>query len=80
MQTRDAFYISTGTVYALCAGVVVAEIQKNLDTTYRLYDYNRLGLDGKMRELHIEDCLNVIAIMVQVQNEYPPKIFGQING
>lgn len=57
----DAFYIPAGTVHALCSGVVVAEIQQNSDTTYRLYDYGRPGLDGKLRELHIEDSLNVIA-------------------
>lgn len=57
----DAFYIPAGTVHALCAGVVVAEIQQNSDTTYRIYDYNRPGLDGKPRELHIEDSLNVTA-------------------
>lgn len=57
----DTFYIPAGTVHALCAGVLVAEIQQNSDTTYRLYDYNRPGLDGKPRELHVEDSLNVIA-------------------
>lgn len=57
----DAFYIPAGTVHALCSGVLVAEIQQNSDTTYRLYDYNRLGLDGLPRELHVEDSLNVIA-------------------
>ena len=57
----DTFYIPAGTVHALGAGVLVAEIQQNSDTTYRLYDYDRLGLDGKPRELHIEDSLNVIA-------------------
>ncbi len=61
VKAGDAFYIPAGTVHALCAGVVVAEIQQNSDTTYRLYDYNRPGLDGNMRELHIEDSLNVIA-------------------
>ncbi|QAY66712.1 type I phosphomannose isomerase catalytic subunit [Paenibacillus protaetiae] len=61
VKAGDAFYIPAGTVHALCAGVVVAEIQQNSDTTYRLYDYNRPGLDGKLRELHIEDSLNVIA-------------------
>lgn len=61
VSAGDAFYIPAGTVHALCAGVVVAEIQQNSDTTYRLYDYNRPGLDGKLRELHIEDSLNVIA-------------------
>ncbi|WP_028545990.1 type I phosphomannose isomerase catalytic subunit [Paenibacillus taiwanensis] len=61
VQAGDSFYIPAGTVHALCAGVVVAEVQQNSDTTYRLYDYDRPGLDGKPRELHIEDSLNVIA-------------------
>lgn len=59
VQAGDSFYIPAGTVHALCAGVLVAEIQQNSDTTYRLYDYNRPGLDGKPRELHIEDSLRV---------------------
>ncbi|MGM0880233.1 MAG: type I phosphomannose isomerase catalytic subunit [Bacillota bacterium] len=61
VEAGDAFYIPAGTVHALCSGVVVAEIQQNSDTTYRLYDYDRPGLDGQLRELHIEDSLNVIA-------------------
>lgn len=61
VATGDTFYIPAGTVHALCAGVVVAEIQQNSDTTYRLYDYNRPGLDGKPRDIHIEDSLNVTA-------------------
>ncbi|CAM3627873.1 type I phosphomannose isomerase catalytic subunit [Cohnella lubricantis] len=61
VEAGDTFYIPAGTVHALCAGVLVAEIQQNSDTTYRLYDYDRPGLDGKPRELHIEDSLNVTA-------------------
>ncbi|GAA3402838.1 type I phosphomannose isomerase catalytic subunit [Paenibacillus hodogayensis] len=61
VQAGDSFYIPAGTVHALCAGVLVAEIQQNSDTTYRLYDYDRPGLDGRPRELHIEDSLNVTA-------------------
>ncbi|WP_080836409.1 type I phosphomannose isomerase catalytic subunit [Cohnella massiliensis] len=61
VKAGDTFYIPAGTVHALCSGVLVAEIQQNSDTTYRLYDYDRPGLDGKPRELHIEDSLNVIA-------------------
>lgn len=60
-EAGDSFYIPAGTVHALGAGVLVAEIQQNSDSTYRLYDYDRLGLDGKPRELHIDDSLNVIA-------------------
>ncbi|MCM3783359.1 class I mannose-6-phosphate isomerase [Neobacillus mesonae] len=59
VEAGDSFFIPAGTVHALCAGVVVAEIQQNSDTTYRIYDYNRPGLDGNPRELHIEDSLNV---------------------
>lgn len=61
VQAGDSFYIPAGTVHALGAGVLVAEVQQNSDTVYRLYDYNRPGLDGKPRELHIEDSLEVIA-------------------
>ncbi|MCZ8523942.1 MULTISPECIES: type I phosphomannose isomerase catalytic subunit [Paenibacillus] len=61
VEAGDSFYIPSGTVHALGAGVLVAEIQQNSDSTYRLYDYDRLGLDGNPRELHIEDSLNVIA-------------------
>lgn len=61
VSVGDTFYIPAGTVHALCAGVVVAEIQQNSDTTYRIFDYNRPGLDGKPRELHVEDSLNVTA-------------------
>lgn len=61
VQSGDSFYIPAGTVHALGAGILLAEIQQNSDTTYRLYDYDRLGLDGKLRPLHIEDSLHVIA-------------------
>lgn len=61
VKAGDSFYIPAGTVHALGSGVLVAEVQQNSDTVYRLYDYDRPGLDGKPRELHIEDSLNVIA-------------------
>jgi mannose-6-phosphate isomerase len=49
-----------GMVHAIGAGIVVAEIQQNSDLTFRLYDYNRLGLDGKPRPLHVKDALAVM--------------------
>lgn len=61
VKAGDSFYIPAGTVHALGAGVLVAEVQQNSDIVYRLFDYSRPGLDGKPRELHIEDSLNVIA-------------------
>jgi mannose-6-phosphate isomerase len=61
VEAGDSFYIPAGTVHALKSGVLVAEIQQNSDTTYRLFDYHRPGLDGQPRELHIEDSLQVIS-------------------
>ena len=48
----DVFYIPAGRVHAICSGILLAEIQQSSDVTYRIFDYNRLGLDGKPRELH----------------------------
>lgn len=56
----DVINIPAGLVHSIGKGIVLAEIQQNSDITYRLYDYNRLGLDGKKRELHIEKSLDVI--------------------
>jgi mannose-6-phosphate isomerase len=59
VKTGDTFYIEAGTVHAIGAGALVAEIQENSNITYRLYDYNRIGKDGKKRELHVEKSLKV---------------------
>ncbi|SHF01981.1 mannose-6-phosphate isomerase, type 1 [Caldanaerobius fijiensis DSM 17918] len=56
----DVFDVPSGMIHALGAGVVVAEIQQNSDTVYRVYDWNRVGLDGKPRELHVQKALDVI--------------------
>ena len=56
----DCIFIPAGTVHALGEGLLVAEIQQASDTTYRLFDWNRVGADGKPRELHIEQALEVI--------------------
>jgi mannose-6-phosphate isomerase len=53
----DCFYIPSGTVHALGAGLVVAEVQETSDTTYRAYDWGRAGLDGRPRQLHVEEAL-----------------------
>jgi mannose-6-phosphate isomerase len=56
----DCIFIPAGTVHALGAGLLVAEIQQASDTTFRLFDWNRVGADGKSRELHIDQALDVI--------------------
>lgn len=60
VKKGDSFYLPAGTVHALGKGLLIAEIQQNSDTTYRVFDYERPGLDGQLRELHLEDALNVI--------------------
>lgn len=57
VRKGDMVNIPAGMVHALTAGAVIAEVQQNADMTYRLYDYNRLGFDGKPRELHVKDSL-----------------------
>ncbi len=55
----DVFFIEAGTIHAIGAGIVIAEIQQNSNVTYRVYDYGRLGVDGKPRDLHIEKACMV---------------------
>ena len=50
-------FLPSGRVHAIGAGNVIFEIQQNSDTTYRVFDWNRVGLDGKPRELHVEQSL-----------------------
>lgn len=55
----DVFFIESGTIHAIGAGILICEIQQNSNCTYRVYDYDRRGADGKPRELHIEKALAV---------------------
>ncbi len=59
-KAGDCIFIPAGTVHALGAGLVVAEIQQASDTTFRLYDWNRVDASGKGRPLHIEQAMDVI--------------------
>ena len=56
----DCIFMPAGTVHALGGGILVAEVQQSSDTTFRLFDWNRLGTDGRPRELHIEQGLDAI--------------------
>jgi mannose-6-phosphate isomerase len=60
VKPGDCMFLRSGRVHALGAGSVIFEIQQNSDTTYRVFDWNRVGLDGKPRELHIEKSLRSI--------------------
>lgn len=55
----DVFFIEAGTLHAIGSGILIAEIQQNSDLTYRVFDYGRLGADGKPRDLHIDKAVEV---------------------
>ncbi|MBE6689308.1 MAG: mannose-6-phosphate isomerase [Ruminococcaceae bacterium] len=57
VKAGECYFIPAGMVHAIGAGILIAEIQQNSDTTYRLYDYDRVDKDGNKRQLHIEDAL-----------------------
>lgn len=59
VKKGDVFFIEAGTLHAIGKGILIAEIQQNSNTTYRVYDYGRIGADGKPRELHAEKALDV---------------------
>jgi len=75
VKKGDAYFIGTGTVHAIGAGVVLAEIQQTSDITYRIYDYNRPGVDGNLRELHTDLALDAINFKnVKTQLDYSEKL------
>jgi mannose-6-phosphate isomerase len=57
VRAGDAMFLPSGRVHAIGAGLVIFEIQQNSDTTFRVFDWNRLGLDGRPRELHVAESL-----------------------
>lgn len=71
VKTGDAMFLPSGRVHAVGAGLVIFEIQQNSDTTYRVFDWNRVGLDGKPRELHVAQSLASIDF-----NDFEPALFG----
>lgn len=68
VQAGDVFYLPAGRVHAICGGILLAEVQQSSDVTYRIYDYNRPGMDGKPRELHTE--LAAEALDYRVEDQY----------
>ncbi|WMJ22070.1 class I mannose-6-phosphate isomerase [Paludicola sp. MB14-C6] len=59
VKKGDVFFIDAGTLHAIGSGILIAEIQQNSNTTYRIYDYGRVGVDGKPRELHVDKAIDV---------------------
>lgn len=59
VKKGDCFFIEAGTIHAIGAGIVICEIQQSSNSTYRVYDFGRKGVDGKPRELHIDKAVDV---------------------
>jgi mannose-6-phosphate isomerase len=60
VKAGDAFYIPAGTLHAIGAGIIIFETQQASDLTYRIFDWNRVGPDGKPRELHVQKAADVL--------------------
>ena len=59
VKKGDCYFIPAGTIHAICEGCLICEIQQNSNITYRVYDYGRVGADGKERQLHVDKALDV---------------------
>ena len=73
VKKGDVLFIESGTLHAIGKGILIAEIQQNSNVTYRVYDYGRVGKDGKKRDLHIEKALAVTSRVpiIKSGSEYP---------
>ena len=74
VQKGDVFFIPSGTLHAICKGIVIAEVQQNSNVTYRVYDYGRVGADGKPRALHIEQALAVTDLRPAPALDFAPHL------
>jgi mannose-6-phosphate isomerase len=78
-RAGDCFFLPAGVVHALGPGLLVAEVQQASNTTYRLYDYDRLGPDGRPRQLHVAEALEAIDYdygPVRAQSPQPTDVLG----
>jgi len=74
VQQGDVFFLDTGTIHAIGAGIVIAEIQQTSDITYRIYDFDRVDANGNQRELHLDLALEAINYeTVEAQKLYSKK-------
>ena len=74
VQKDDVFYVEAGTIHAIGAGVLLAEIQENSNLTYRLYDYDRMDKGGKKRDLHVDKALEAANLSVSAEPRQPLRV------
>ena len=80
VKKDDVFFVEAGTIHAIGAGVLVAEIQENSNLTYRLYDYDRTDKKGNKRELHIEKSLEVAKLKSESEPRQPLRVLKYRQG
>jgi len=80
VHAGDHVCVPAGTLHAIMDGLIIAEIQQNSNTTYRVYDWNRLGTDGKPRQLHIDKALEVIDFACVEPEISLPRLITEGNG
>ncbi|MCB0195549.1 MAG: class I mannose-6-phosphate isomerase [Anaerolineae bacterium] len=80
IRAGDSVFIPAGSVHAIMDGIVIAEIQQNSDTTYRVYDWNRVGADGQPRPLHIDKAIDVINFEQVEPGPYMPEMIEKREG
>ena len=73
VKAGDVMFLPSGRVHALGAGIVIFEVQQNSDTTYRVFDWNRMGSDGKPRQLHVEQALQCVDF-----DDFEPPLVSQV--
>lgn len=76
VRAGDAFYLPAGTVHAIGAGIVLFEVQQASDLTYRIFDWNRMGPDGKPRDLHVAKAADVLEYRATNPKVVRPLVFG----
>lgn len=80
VEKDDVFFVGAGTVHAIGAGALVAEIQESSNLTYRLYDYDRVDKTGQKRPLHIEKALNVAELRRATEPRQPMRVLKYRQG
>ena len=76
VQSGDVFFLPAGRIHSIGKGCFIAEIQQTSDITYRIYDFGRLGLDGKPRELHVEQSKDAVdySVLDDYKTSYTPEL------
>ena len=80
VKVGDHICVPAGTLHAIMDGLLIAEIQQNSNTTYRVYDWNRLGADGQARPLHVDKALDVINFEQVEPDICPPELIAEERG